>query len=63
MSNNGKRPCLKKEPRPKKRDVNVEELVSVIQKQKDQLQLKEDEILRLKKLMAEIREKKREYIG
>jgi hypothetical protein len=47
----------------RKADVNVEELVSVIQKQKDQLQLKEDEILRLKKLMAEIREKKREYIG
>jgi hypothetical protein len=47
----------------RKADVNVEELVSVIQKQKDQLQLKEDEILRLKKLMAEIREKRREYIG
>ena len=47
----------------RKADVNVEELVTVIQKQKDQLQLKEDEILRLKKLMAEIREKKREYIG
>jgi len=47
----------------RKADVNVEELVTVIQKQKDQLQLKEEEILRLKKLMAEIREKKREYIG
>jgi DNA repair ATPase RecN len=47
----------------RKADVNVEELVTVIQKQKDQLQLKEDEISRLKKLIAEIREKKREYIG
>jgi hypothetical protein len=43
--------------------VNVEEVVTVIQKQKDQLQIKEDEILRLKKLIAEIRERKREYIG
>ncbi len=43
--------------------MNVEELVAVIQKQKDQLQLKEDEISGLKKLIAEIREKKREYIG
>jgi len=47
----------------RKADVNVEELVAVIQKQKDQLQLKEDEISGLKKLIAEIREKKREYIG
>jgi hypothetical protein len=47
----------------RKADVNVEELVSVIQKQKDQLQLKEDEISQLKKLITQIREKKREYIG
>ncbi len=47
----------------RKADVNVEELVAVIQKQKDQLQLKEDEISGLKKLIAEIRETKREYIG
>lgn len=47
----------------RKADVNVEELVAVIQKQKDQLQLKEDEISQLKKLIAQIREKKREYIG
>src|SRR6266581_6543241 len=47
----------------RKADVNVEELVAVIQKQKDQLQLREDEISRLKKLIAEIREKRREYIG
>ena len=47
----------------RKADVNVEELVAVIQKQKDQLQIKEDEISRLKKTVAEIREKKHEYIG
>jgi hypothetical protein len=47
----------------RKADVNVEELVSVIQKQKDELKLKEEEIFRLKKLITEIREKKREYIG
>src|SRR5213594_4551680 len=47
----------------RKADVNVEELVAVIQKQKDQLQLREDEISRLKKLITEIREKRREYIG
>ena len=47
----------------RKADVNVEELVAVIQKQKDQLQLREDEISRLKRLIAEIREKRREYIG
>ena len=43
--------------------MNVEELVTVIQKQKDQLKLKEDGISVLKKLIAEIREKKHEYIG
>ncbi len=47
----------------RKADVNVEELVAVIQKQKDQLQLKEDEISRLQKLITEIREERREYIG
>ncbi len=47
----------------RKADVNVEELVAVIQKQKDQLQLKEDEISRLKKLISEIRKKRAEYIG
>lgn len=47
----------------RKADVNVEELVTVIQKQKDQLKLKEDGISVLKKLIAEIREKKHEYIG
>jgi hypothetical protein len=47
----------------RKADVNVEELVALIQKQKDQLQLKEEEIAGLKKLIAEIRSKKSEYIG
>ena len=47
----------------RKADVNVEELVTVIQRQKDQLQLKEEEISRLKKLIAEIREDRRSYIG
>jgi hypothetical protein len=47
----------------RKADVNVEELVTVIQRQKDQLQLKEDEISRLKKLITEIREDRRGYIG
>jgi hypothetical protein len=47
----------------RKADVNVEELVALIQKQKDQLQLKEEEISGLKRLIAEIRNKKSEYIG
>jgi hypothetical protein len=47
----------------RKADVNVEELVTVIQKQKDQLQLKDEEISGLKKLIMEIRNKKSEYIG
>jgi hypothetical protein len=47
----------------RKADVNVEELVALIQKQKDQMQLKDEEISGLKKLIAEIRSKKSEYIG
>jgi hypothetical protein len=47
----------------RKADVNVEELVALIQKQKDQLQLKDEEISGLKKLIAEIRSKKSDYIG
>jgi len=38
-------------------------LMARSQKQKDQLQLRDEENSGLKKLIAEIREKKREYIG